>query len=191
MHHKACSNLQRLLVPEALFVCSQEELRCTYYLWQLFHIDHDLTKARQQMAKESKAMEAAARSGILAEKEIDAKKKEQASFHLERIKLERHLKRRRTESDQKVTDYWALSTRNFPSSRRCLCLCRLHANAMTLGSLCGLVMLELVDIDLLCYCVQSNAACCHVCWPWSQLHTHLCFGAVNTIWHYQLTAYVP
>lgn len=68
------------------------------------------------MAKESKAMEAAARSGILAEKEIDAKKKEQASFHLERIKLERHLKRRRTESDEKVTDFWALSASNCPSA---------------------------------------------------------------------------
>ena len=108
-------------MPEALlFVCFQEGLRCTHFLWQLFHIDHDLTKARQHMAKESKAMEAAARSGILAEKEMAAKKKEQASFHLERIKLERHLKRRRTESDQKVTNYWALSASNWPFSSRCL-----------------------------------------------------------------------
>ena len=92
---------------EALLFCMlQEELRCTHFLWQLFHIDHDLSRARQRMAKESKAMEAAARSGILAEKEIEAKKKEQAGFHLERIKLERHLKRRRTESDQKVSECW-------------------------------------------------------------------------------------
>ena len=56
------------------------------------------------MAKEFKALEAAARSAIVAEKEIDAKKKEQAGYHLERIKLERQLKRRRTESDQKVSD---------------------------------------------------------------------------------------
>ena len=108
-------------MPEALlFVCFQEGLRCTHFLWQLFHIDHDLTKARQHMAKESKAMEAAARSGILAEKEMVAKKKEQASFHLERIKLERHLKRRRTESDQKVTDYSALTASNWPFSSMCL-----------------------------------------------------------------------
>ena len=115
--------LARLLMPDALlFVCFQEELRCMHFLWQLFHIDHDLTKARQRMAKESKAMEAAARSGILAEKEIDAKKKGQASFHLERIKLERHLKRRRTESDQKVTACWALGASNCPSTA-CACSC--------------------------------------------------------------------
>ncbi|KAL3149139.1 hypothetical protein ABBQ32_001975 [Trebouxia sp. C0010 RCD-2024] len=85
-----------------------EQLKSTYFLWQLFHIDHDLTKARQRMAKESKALETAARSAILAEKEIDAKKKEQAGYHLERIKLERHLKRRRTESDQKNPEVVAL-----------------------------------------------------------------------------------
>lgn len=100
-------SLQCLPLPEVrLLACFQEQLKSTYFLWQLFHIDHDLTKARQRMAKESKALETAARSAILAEKEIDAKKKEQAGYHLERIKLERHLKRRRTESDQKVPDCW-------------------------------------------------------------------------------------
>ena len=117
-------------MPEALLsACSQEELRCTYFLWQLFHIDYDLTKARQRMAKESKAMEAAARSGILAEKEIEAKKKEQAGFHLERIKLERHLKRRRTESDQKVTDCrigWLLGALMNASSGATSSTCLLH-----------------------------------------------------------------
>lgn len=109
MHNKANGQVLKLCqacpAPEAVIcACLQEELRSTYFLWQLFHIDHDLTKARQRMAKESKALEAAARSAILADKEIDAKKKEQAGFHLERIKLERHLKRRRSESDQKVAD---------------------------------------------------------------------------------------
>lgn len=98
-------HMQCLPLPEVcLLACVQEELKSTYFLWQLFHIDHDLTKARQRMAKESKALETAARSAILAEKEIGAKKKAQAGYHLERIKLERHLKRRRTESDQKVND---------------------------------------------------------------------------------------
>lgn len=81
----------------------QEELKCTYFLWQLFHIDQDLKKAQQRMAKEQKALEAAARTGMVADKEIEAKRKVQAGFHLERLQLERQLKRRRTESDQKVT----------------------------------------------------------------------------------------
>ncbi len=80
----------------------QEELKCTHFLWQLFHIDQDLTKARQRMSKEQKALEAAARTGMVADKEIEAKRKTQAGFHLERMKLERQLKRRRSESDQKV-----------------------------------------------------------------------------------------
>ena len=54
------------------------------------------------MGKERKALEAAARTGMVAEKEIEAKKKVQAGFHRERMKLERQLKRRRTDSDQKV-----------------------------------------------------------------------------------------
>ena len=54
------------------------------------------------MSKEQKALEAAARTGILADKEIDAKRKVQAGIHLDRMKLDRQLKRKRTETDQKV-----------------------------------------------------------------------------------------
>ncbi len=81
---------------------TQEELKSTYVLWQLFHIDQDLAKAQQGMAKEQKALEAAARTGMVADKEIAAKRKVQAGYHMERINLERQLKRRRTDSEAKV-----------------------------------------------------------------------------------------
>ena len=91
------------LWPEpVLLVCIQEDLKCKHFLWQLFHIDQDLSKARQRMSKEDKALQAAARSAILADKEFEAKKKEHAGIHLDRIKLDRHLKRRRADTDQKV-----------------------------------------------------------------------------------------
>ena len=54
------------------------------------------------MAKEQKALEAAARTGMVADKEIAAKRKVQAGYHMERINLERQLKRRRTDSEAKV-----------------------------------------------------------------------------------------
>ena len=81
---------------------TQEELKSTYFLWQLFHIDQDLAKAQQGMAKEQKALEAAARTGMVADKEIAAKRKVQAGYHMERINLDRQLKRRRTDSEAKV-----------------------------------------------------------------------------------------
>ena len=64
------------------------------------------------MAKEQKALEAAARTGMVADKEIAAKRKVQAGYHMERINLERQLKRRRTDSEAKVPynlyiDPWA------------------------------------------------------------------------------------
>ena len=80
----------------------QDELKCTYFLWQLFHIDQDLAKGQKSLAKEEKEQEAAARTAILVEKQVEAKRKEQAGFHLERVKLERQLKRKRTDADQKV-----------------------------------------------------------------------------------------
>lgn len=80
----------------------QDELKCTYFLWQLFHIDQDLAKGQKSLAKEEKEQEAAARTAIVVEKQIEAKRKEQAGFHLERVKLERQLKRKRTDVDQKV-----------------------------------------------------------------------------------------
>ena len=102
MRHSFTSKKQLPLSKHVLFACLQEDLKSTYFLWQLFHIDQDLSKARKRMGKEDEALQAAARSAILAEKEIAAKKKEQAGYHLERIKLDRQLKRRRTETDQKV-----------------------------------------------------------------------------------------
>jgi len=54
------------------------------------------------MAQEQKALEAAARTGMVADKEIAAKRKVQAGCNLERINLERQLKRRRTDSEAKV-----------------------------------------------------------------------------------------
>ncbi|DBA97424.1 TPA: hypothetical protein ACH3X1_015143 [Trebouxia sp. C0004] len=85
-----------------------EELKSTYFLWQLFHIDQDLAKAQQRMAKEQKALEAAARTGMVADKEIAAKRKVQAGCNLERINLERQLKRRRTDSEAKNPEVVAL-----------------------------------------------------------------------------------
>ncbi|DBA77355.1 TPA: hypothetical protein ACH3X2_000872 [Trebouxia sp. C0005] len=85
-----------------------EELKSTYFLWQLFHIDQDLAKAQQRMAKEQKALEAAARTGMVADKEIAAKRKVQAGCTLERINLERQLKRRRTDSEAKNPEVVAL-----------------------------------------------------------------------------------
>lgn len=80
----------------------QDELKCTYFLWQLFHIDQDLAKGLRSLAKEEKEQEAAAHTAIVVEKQIESKRKEQAGFHLERVKLERQLKRKRTDVDQKV-----------------------------------------------------------------------------------------
>lgn len=104
MHSKFTAPLQlKSILPESLpLACIQEDLKCTHFLWQLFHIDQDLSKARQRMSKEDKALQAAARSAILADKEFEAKKKEHAGIHLERIKLDRQLKRRRQDTDQKV-----------------------------------------------------------------------------------------
>lgn len=82
----------------------QDELKCTYFLWQLFHIDQDLSKGQKHLAKDEKEQEAAARAGIIVEKEIDSKKKQVAGFHLERLKIERQLKRKRTDADSKVRE---------------------------------------------------------------------------------------
>ena len=80
----------------------QDELKCTYFLWQLFHIDQDIAKGQKSLEKEEKEQAAAARSAMVVEKQIDDKKKEHAGCNLQRVKLERQLKRKRTDADQKV-----------------------------------------------------------------------------------------
>ncbi len=74
------------------------------------------------MAKEQKALEAAARTGMVADKEIAAKRKVQAGYHMERINLERQLKRRRTDSEAKVSQNLCI---DFKASSGIGC-CALH-----------------------------------------------------------------
>ena len=54
------------------------------------------------MTKGQQALRPAAKTSPLADKEADAKRKVQAGIHLDRMKLDRQLKRKRTETDQKV-----------------------------------------------------------------------------------------
>lgn len=89
--------------PQPCNTCMlQDELKCTYFLWQLFHIDQDIAKGQKSLEKEEKEQAAAARSGMVVEKQIEDKKKEHAGCNLQRVKLERQLKRKRTDADQKV-----------------------------------------------------------------------------------------
>ena len=71
-------------------------------MWQLFHIDQDIATGQKALDKEQTEQQSAARTGLVVDKQIDAKKKAQAGYHLERLKLDRQLKRKRTEADEKV-----------------------------------------------------------------------------------------
>lgn len=48
----------------------QEELQRDYYLWQVFHLEHDIEKARKQAAKHMEAAANIQRDQSIAEKEV-------------------------------------------------------------------------------------------------------------------------
>lgn len=80
----------------------QEGFKVEYFLWQLFHIEKDIRKAKSEMRGQEGDLRAAAESLRATEAEIEEKRKAQAGFNKQKLLLEKKMKKRKGDADKQV-----------------------------------------------------------------------------------------
>lgn len=81
---------------------AQDELKAEHYLWQLYHIDKDLARARSEVQSHQAALAEVAGAHRDAEAAVEERKRAQAGLQKERLQQDRALAKRRAELDKKV-----------------------------------------------------------------------------------------
>ena len=108
----------------------QDDLKAEHFLWQLYHLDRDLTQARGEVQRHQAAMGQAAKAHQAAEAAVEEKRRALAGLQKSRIQLAKGVTERRSELDKQV---------QLPSRRHCMIgwifefsACRLGAKVLSL-----------------------------------------------------------
>ena len=78
-------------------------MRRDYYLWQIYHIEEDVARAKAEAAAQRAELAAAEAAAAAAEGEVEAARRETAGLAKERLLLEKKVKKKQGEAEKKVS----------------------------------------------------------------------------------------
>lgn len=74
----------------------------SFSLRQAYHVEQDIAAAREEVRQQEAALAEAERSQGVSEREVEARRREQAGVAKERLLLEKKVKKKQAEADKQV-----------------------------------------------------------------------------------------